>query len=608
MPARPPRARSSRAGFALESVLMVLVLFTVVVLAGLSTVSTVSRTSGADYQSARATYAAEGASDDVMSQLDAAMQDGQVTASEVAALQTPAIPGYVVDKSVAATGSPVLRTVATGPYAGLYSLNQRFDITVSAKDSTGARAAAVIAVNAMSVPIFQFAVFYDQDLEIHPGPHMTFGGRVHTNGNLYTINNLTISGVVTTPESTFVAAKHAEAASNGVKIKDGDGEAVAVDKDSRTVGGDAAYRQWSENRFDGRLMSRAHGVKPLLLPLPGVSPPWTLLTPRSDADTPDVRLVKMAWKADWYITVRAGVFAMTDTNAMKTAFCDSLVHVRPPGLQVPSATDCRKIFKPRVNAFVDGRENRSPDLVDIHMDSLRIWSDANPAVRSPRVLYVAFSGLPSGAGGDYPAVRLRQGSELPLPRTDGDNGGLTVATERPLITLGNYNTVNWRPAALMGDAILPLSNPPNTAMSAATSVPAANRCGASGVRGWCDNQQQTAVRRGARTTTVNAAVISGHTPTSCDKARAGCSAPVMGGGLHNMMGYRENWGGMDHVYTGSIVSLFTHRHLFGAFSGSYYSPPNRKWSFDTRYESPANLPPGTPAVGSVVQTAFRPVY
>jgi hypothetical protein len=587
---------------------MVLVLFTVVVLAGLSTVGTVARTSGADYQHARATYATEGASDDVMAQLDAAMQDGQVSASEVAALTTPAIPGYMVTKGVQSTGDAVLRTVSTGPYSGLYSMNQRFDITVGARDSTGARAGAVIAVNAMSVPIFQFAVFYDQDLEIHPGPHMTFGGRVHTNGNLYTINNLTISGVVTTPESTFLAAKHTEAPTYGVKIKDAEGNAVAVDKDSRSLAGDAAYRQWSEERFDGRVMSKAHGVQPLKLPLPGMQPAHTLLTPRADSDSPDTRLVKMAWKADWYITVRSGVFAMADTNAMKTAFCDSLVHVRPPGLQVPSTADCRRIFKPRVNAFHDGRQQLNPDLVDIHMDSLRTWSDASPTSRSPRVVYIAFQGLPTGTAGDYPAVRLRQGSQLPLPRTDGDQGGLTVVTERPLYVLGNYNSATWRPAALMADAVITLSTPPNAAMSSATTVASTERCGATGVTGWCDNQQQVATKRKARSTTVNAAVVSGHTPTSCDKARAGCTNPTQGGGLHNMMGYRENWSGVDHVYTGSIVSLFTHRFLAGTHSGSYYTPHNRKWSFDTRYQSPSNLPPGTPAVGSVVQTAFRPVY
>ena len=42
--------------------------------------------------------------------------------------------------------------------------------------------------------------------------------------------------------------------------------------------------------------------------------------------------------------------------------------------------------------------------------------------------------------------------------------------------------------------------------------------------------------------------------------------------------------------------------------GAYYYPPGRDWEFDTRFEEPENLPPGTPAVGNVVHTAFRPVF
>jgi Tfp pilus assembly protein PilX len=601
-------AARRRAGFALEMVLLLMVLFASIILAGLSTVSTIARTSSADYQAARATYAAEGASDDVMSQLDAAMQDGQVTAEDIAALTTPEIPGYVVTQATQAKGAPALRTVTTGPFTGLYSMNQVFEITVGARDSSRSRAGAVITVNAQSIPIFQFGVFYDQDLEFHPGPQMTFAGRVHTNGNLYTYNNVTFEGVLTTPESTFLDLKNAESGTNGVHIRDGGGVARKLDFDSRTHGA-AAYRQRSEQLLSSRLMSKAHGVRPLQLPLPGNTPPFTLLLPRDPGDSELVRRVKMAWKADWYVTVRAGVFAMADTNAMKAAFCDSLVQLRPPGLEVPVGADCRRIFKPRVDAFLDGRENRRPDLVDIHLDSLKAWSDAAPATRAPRVLYVAFESLPSGTPGDLPAVRLRQGAELPLPRTALDSGGLTVATERPLYVLGDFNTGTWRPAALMGDAVIFLSRPPNPAMGAATSVPAAQRCGASGVRGWCDNQQQAMAVRGAQSTTQNAAVLAGHTPTSCDHSRAGCSAPVQGGGLHNMVNYRENWGsGTTHTYRGSIVSLFTHRYLTRPFSMSYYSPPTRVWSFETRFQQPSQLPPGTPAVGTVMQTAYRPVY
>lgn len=598
----------ARPGFALEMVLLLMVFFSVVILAGLNTVGTIARTSGADYAAARAVYAMEGGSDDIMSQLDAAMQDGLVTDEEIAGVQAPAIAGFRMAQEVVKRGTPVLRTVTAGPYSGLYAMNQVFEITVTATDSTEARAGGVITVNAQSIPIFQFGVFYDQDLEFHPGPQMTYEGRVHTNGHLYTHNNVTFGGVITTPESTFLDTKHGEGSTNGVFIRDGNGVARRLDFSSRSHG-DAAYRQRSEELLHGRLMSRAHGVKPLQLPLPGNTPPFTLLLPRSDADDPVVRLVKMAWKADWYLTVRAGVFAITDTSLLRTVFCDSLVHVRPTGLETPSAADCRRIFKPRVDAFLDGRENRRPDLVDIHLDSLKAWSDAAPATRAPRVLYVHFTNLPGGTRGDMPAVRLRQGAALPLPRAAGDSGGLTVATERPLYVLGNYNTVNWRPSALMGDAVIFLSTPPNPAMSAATALPESQRCGHASARGWCDNQQQAFAVRPAQHTTYNAAILAGHTATSCDYRRAGCTNPAMGGGVHNMANYRENWGGgITHTYRGSIVSLFTNRYFVNGFSGSFYSPPTRVWAFETRFLNPAELPPGTPAVGNVVQTAFRPIF
>jgi hypothetical protein len=74
-----------------------------------------------------------------------------------------------------------------------------------------------------------------------------------------------------------------------------------------------------------------------------------------------------------------------------------------------------------------------------------------------------------------------------------------------------------------------------------------------------------------------------------------------------MMNYRENWGNHNHFYRGSIVSLFTSRHFTRGF-GAFYTPPIRVWSFETRFQNPAQLPPGTPAVGNVMQTAFRPVH
>ena len=129
--------------------------------------------------------------------------------------------------------------------------------------------------------------------------------------------------------------------------------------------------------------------------------------------------------------------------------------------------------------------------------------------------------------------------------------------------------------------------------------------------------QQNMAQRTARTATVNAAILAGHSATPCDYARSGCSAPPYGGGLENFPRFLENWNGVIFRYTGSLVSLYTNRFSTGLWGNSvnigfanqgYYTPPNRQWSFDVNFRFPERLPPGTPSVGTVLQTAYRPLY
>ena len=37
----------------------------------------------------------------------------------------------------------------------------------------------------VAVPVFQFGMFSEGDLSFFAGPNFNFGGRVHTNGNLF---------------------------------------------------------------------------------------------------------------------------------------------------------------------------------------------------------------------------------------------------------------------------------------------------------------------------------------------------------------------------------------------------------------------------------------
>lgn len=614
-PAAP--ALRLREGFALEAVLLMLVMFSIIVIAGLSAVTTIARTSNADYRGARASYAAEGGADDIMSQLDAAMQDGIINGEDIASITKPEITGFRMTQTTQTTGIPVSRTITAGPFAGLYSLNQPIDITVSARDTSGNKATAVLSVNAQTIPLFQFGVFYEDDLEILPGAPMTFTGWVHTNGNLYLSSaSATFQSNITTPDSVFWNRKNTNDRLSGVRINNAAGTAVQLDFDSRSLSA-PAFKTRSEVRFNGRLMSAAHGVRSLKLPLPANLPPVTLVLPRNAGDSPMVQDVKMAWKSDWYITVNAAVFDVVDTNTMKSQLCTNfMVQERSGGLQVPDAAACARIFKPRRNAFYEGREDLRPDLLDIHMDELQIWSDASKAARAPRIIYVNFTNVGGNVNRDLVAVRLRQGARLPMPGIASDTGGLSMVTERPVYVLGDYNTIIWRPAAIMGDAITFLSNPPNPAM-AQTPASLATRCSAQA--GWCDTLQTTSPQRTARPTTVNAALLVGHSPTPCDYARAGCTLPAYGGGLENLPRFLENWGGVTFRYTGSLVSLYRSRFTFGLWgnstnvgfgniNGPYYTPPTRQWSFDVNFRFPERLPPGTPSVGTVLQTAFRPLY
>ena len=114
----------------------------------------------------------------------------------------------------------------------------------------------------------------------------------------------------------------------------------------------------------------------------------------------------------------------------------------------------------------------------------------------------------------------------------------------------------------------------------------------------------------AANTEINIAILAGHSATACDWFN--CGANPYGGGVENYPRFIEDWSTAPSkilTYRGSLVSLSTSQMAAGQWSyGIYYTAPTRNWMFDTRFEDPANLPPGTPVVGNVIHTAFRPAY
>ena len=91
--------------------------------------------------------------------------------------------------------------IKTGPYEGLIALQTPYQIDVTAKTSTGGEVHLSRTIESVAIPVFQFGTFSDVDLSFFAGPNFNFGGRVHTNGNLFlsqgTGATLTLAGKVT---------------------------------------------------------------------------------------------------------------------------------------------------------------------------------------------------------------------------------------------------------------------------------------------------------------------------------------------------------------------------------------------------------------------------
>jgi hypothetical protein len=192
---------------------------------------------------------------------------------------TPDDPGAIKSQTVLISGGT--------PYDGLMAIQDRWDLLSTATDPIGGQVQLKRSFLNNRIPIFQFAAFYEGDLELHPGPPFYLSGRVHSNGNLYL---LTQSGMFF--KSRVSASKEVvtDVARNGypwthqwnnnrINIKNASGvyQKLRIGEGSVTGGPDTTNSDpdvpngskntnWEsvKARFDNNLL--AH-IKPLKLPL-----------------------------------------------------------------------------------------------------------------------------------------------------------------------------------------------------------------------------------------------------------------------------------------------------------------------------------------------------
>ncbi len=433
------------------------------------------------------------------------------------------------------------RILTNGTLAGLHALVKSFTMTSTAVNPAEAVGMELQqSFEAALVPIFQFAVFYENDLEIAPGPDMILVGRVHTNGDLYIQagSSLKMESFVTAAGGILHGSKGSMATTAGdVLIKDTHGNYISMKDGAGWLDADDPY--WYDSsvfRWQGRVQDAAHGQTSLALPLTAGDPHQII---ERGTATPDSYEHKSSLKILDRTAFRLVGSVWTDVTADMVA---------------------KGILTFSDNQFHDGRESVGVDVTEL--DVAKLYSEGYGP--SNGVIYFS----DQDASRDFPAVRLNNGPEL--------GSGLSVVSENPVYVRGDFNSVNKKPASVMGDAVTFLSNT------------------------WSDALSSGAVSgRVAANTTVNVSYITGNVETT---------STDYSGGFENLPRFLEDWTGKNFTWSGSAVNLWSSQQATGLWGGSYYVPPNRVWSFDTDLDDPNKLPPETPCIRVFQRTGWKQEY
>jgi hypothetical protein len=306
-----PKAGRDERGGALLTSLIIMSLLAAVSMTVLAVVTHESRIAGSDLRRTQTFYAAAASSEKMTSDFSALFtKTSNPTQSQLDAVAA-AYPSELVTEGFSFTkpdGSPNqsialdaaapagMVTIPSGAFSGLVASVKPYVIDTTARQTaTGAEVRLQRRINNYLVPIFQFGMFSNDDLELHPGPQFTFNGRVHANGNLYVSGTTTFLSKVTTANELVVdVLRNGNTHDQAMNVKVGStmvsltmGSATSGPNFSGATSGNRGYfpgspsgsanASWdatsvaaasgTANRFGGQVLTRSTGGVPLLLPM-----------------------------------------------------------------------------------------------------------------------------------------------------------------------------------------------------------------------------------------------------------------------------------------------------------------------------------------------------
>jgi hypothetical protein len=222
----------------------------------------------------------------------------------------PAGDGYTIDFDRSPNPNPVAQDITVGPWEGFKGLITTYDMEVTARSAHpgGAEVKLKRQLQTVAIPAFQFGVFSETDQTFYAGDDFGFGGRVHTNGNLFlselyghtltfsdritavgdivranlsngrTISSVWFTGTVRVPSQITPTLQYRALASNEGSVQGMPGSTPTSN-----------WGSWSDAHYHGALLNSSNGAKPLKLPLAsqGAEPIDLIRRPRVDSDEDD---------------------------------------------------------------------------------------------------------------------------------------------------------------------------------------------------------------------------------------------------------------------------------------------------------------------------------
>jgi len=528
-------------------------------------------------------------------------------------------------------------------YAGLYGEVQPCVITATATP-IGQRfnvpATVCESFQFASIPLCQFAIFYNMDLEIAAAQPLNIAGPVWSNGGIWSgstyvtfSNTVSAVGIATNTandpfvsppyvgsgKSTYTMAGQPTSGNDRITMP------IGTNNDPATIEAlvnlpPVAYAMNTAAAYttNGQLYF-ANGADLYLTNFPyGTN--WGTLRPNctntlyfqsnacmilyyQDANTAGAPPYQTQIPYDFYLlkTNIGGNVATYFTNYVSAdvaAKFDCITNVQYAGYSFLTNVlfyDWREGWNN--GSGVNSGKGKAVQAVQIDVIKYNIWL-TNSAATNNGISYNTQCQLPSHkahpmdsiyiynavplTGTTLPAVRVVNGGMLPSQTAPY---GFTIATAMPLYVLGDYNVSNGINSSI--DQNSTTYTWPAGFMADAITILSDS---------WRDNTGATQKPTASATTTVNAACLAGIVRSTNS---------MYSGGVENFFRLLETWG--TFYWNGSIIVMFPSQYATNYWqqTGNYYSAPTRKWAFDTNFTQQAGLPPLEPQAKGVVRANWN---